>query len=407
MGPGQHATLGASKAERWMNCAGSVNMEADLPDSVSVYAREGTAAHELAERCLRTGLSADTWLDSIFKVKDGEVQVDEVMTEAVQVFVDHVSSLGGQRPKGDEPPESRVKSRWPQLFIEQFFDLAKLNPPGPMYGTADAVVWHPMERVLEVVDFKYGAGVAVGVVGNPQLRYYALGAVLSLKVRPELVRITVVQPRASHHQGIIRSEEITWDELVAFKRELLDLARRTVEPDAPLKVGPWCRFCKAIAICPEQKQYAIETAQADFTEEGFKPPAPATLSEEDIARVLAAADVLGDWLKAVEAHALSRLERGLEVPGYKLVDKRVNRTWADEEKAEKVLFGLLSDKAYAPVRLLSVAQAEKALKAIDGMLPAELVEKKTPGRKLARDTDPRVARIPAVVEEFEADPTLG
>ena len=44
-----HAILSASGSSKWMNCAGSILAESGMPeDEGSDFAREGTAAHELA-----------------------------------------------------------------------------------------------------------------------------------------------------------------------------------------------------------------------------------------------------------------------------------------------------------------------------------------------------------------------
>ena len=48
-----HAKLSASGAGRWASCPGSVQMEDGIPDSESVYAKEGTLAHELSELKLK------------------------------------------------------------------------------------------------------------------------------------------------------------------------------------------------------------------------------------------------------------------------------------------------------------------------------------------------------------------
>lgn len=370
-----------------MNCPGSVALAAGKPDVTTVYAREGTAAHTLAERALRTGLPAITWLETVMDAKDGEVEVTEEMAEAVQMYADYVRELAG--------------APGAILMIEQQFDLAPLDPPGDMFGTGDAVIWRPKVGVLDVVDLKYGQGVAVDA-STPQLPYYALGAVMELHVKPQLVRIHIVQPRAPHPDGPIRVREMGWDELVAFKRELFERAAATQEPDAPLVVGEWCRFCKAQAICPAQRAYALEVAQSEFMDE-LAPPRPDTLTPVEIATVLRAADVLEEWLRAVEAHAYGMLERGLDVPGYKLVEKRATRKWADEPKAIDYLTDRLGDEAaYTEPKLISPAQAEKKLKELKQKLPVELVVKQSSGRKLAADADARPALPPSVAEDFEA-----
>src|SRR5690606_21257143 len=140
-------------------------------------------------------LDASVWLDTEIPVPGdgGEVHhvlVTEEMCEAVQVMLDQVWKLI------DHPTT--------QLFVEKKFDLAKLNPPGPMYGTADVVIWAPHYRHMAVLDFKYGAGVAVDATENEQLMMYGLGAVLAVDEKPETLSLTIVQPRANHPDGIIR-----------------------------------------------------------------------------------------------------------------------------------------------------------------------------------------------------------
>jgi len=70
-----HAILGASSASRWIGCPGSVNAIAALPkrevERTSLYADEGTAAHNLAERCLREDIDP---AHSLGKTTPGKVQ---------------------------------------------------------------------------------------------------------------------------------------------------------------------------------------------------------------------------------------------------------------------------------------------------------------------------------------------
>lgn len=388
MPPKQHSEHGASKAYRWIACPGSVAMERGLPDQSSEHAREGTLAHEVAE-CLLRGQHLDTL---------GDVSVTEEMLEAVQVYVDTVTKIHAAAG-----PNA-------QRFIEQEFNLAPLNPPVPMYGTSDCCIWDPDTKHLHVIDYKHGRGVLVEVERNPQLMYYALGAVVALKVRPVAVTITVVQPRAEHPDGPIRSWTFDWQTLVDYKRELFAAAERTLAPDAPLVPGPHCKFCKAQAICPAQQKLAEEVAQSEFAVVQANPtalPTPEALTLDQLTRALDVADTIENWFRSVRAHVQFLLELGHEVPGYKLVKRRANRKWRDEAAAAAWLEQHLGEDAYEEPKLRSPAQAEKRLKKIDKAAAKEMeqfVTKESSGVVLAPDTDKRPAVV-AGVDEFTALPS--
>src|SRR3546814_1945725 len=119
MSPTAHAVLGASSSHRWFNCPGSIRASEGMPNTSSVFAREGTAAHALAEHCLSHGFDTGRFLDWGIAV-DGTlvdrpndtsdlVMVDEEMVEAVQVFLDTI--------RRDYKPGD-------VLVVEQRFDLS-------------------------------------------------------------------------------------------------------------------------------------------------------------------------------------------------------------------------------------------------------------------------------------------
>lgn len=390
MPPTEHAVLGASSSHRWMACPGSVRLSEGLPDHESEYAREGSAAHALAETILRgetVALGAPVPGHPDFEITDE-------MLEAVEVFVEYV----------------REQARGNELFIEQTFDLDPLKPPAPMFGTADAVVWDEENSHLHVIDYKHGQGVAVDADENSQLMYYALGAVVELRRRPAKVTVTIVQPRGFHPAGPVRSWSFTWDDLKDFKDELFTAAERTQDEDAPLEVGDHCRFCKALPTCPAQAANAVEVAQTEFDvieeTEGAALPAPADLDTEQLLVVLRAGDYVMDWIRAVHEHAIHLLDTGHEVPGWKLVEGRSHRRWSDEEAAAKYLQGkgLKKNERYK-MKLISPAQAERTLKSkgmLDGSWKLEkLIEKPEGKPKLAPADDARPALPPSAQEDFD------
>jgi hypothetical protein len=324
-----------------------------MPNISTDYAREGTAAQDLAEMCLRKNKMATAFLGQ--EIEGFEVTED--MAEAVQVYVDAVL----------EEAEGNT------LFIEQRFNLQALNPPVPMFGTADAVIWNEDEKRLTVMDLKYGAGVPVKVENSPQLSYYALGAMLAMEAErnifPTRVRMVIVQPRYRHPDGYVRQFEIDAYSLrVEFAEDLLAAAHRTQEADAPLSPG-----------------------------------------EAQIGDILAKADLFKGWINSVQAYAQRKLENGGHVPGYKLVAKRATRKWQSEEDAIDLLTSMgLEDDDIFTRKLISPAQAEEKLgkkKAIKDRL-AEAVVAVSSGNTIAPLSDKRPAVVLQIGDEFDSVPAL-
>lgn len=358
-----------------------------------MHAAEGSAAHALAERCLKSGMDAISYLG--LEVEGFEVTDD--MANNVQVYVDYCRKV----LKG----EGGGRISW----IEKKFSLSKLNPPAPMFGTADFVALNDKQGVLDVIDLKFGRGVLVEVFGNDQLYYYGLGALLELeRSHPDLakmvkvVRLTIVQPRINHPDGLVRYIEVPVVEVVEFAMTLMSAAKATTDPDAPRQCGSWCRWCRASGVCPEQANESLAIAQTEFGEVPA-PPAPESLTPDQITMVLEQLPILEAWAKSVRSYATEALEAGLEVKGFKLVDKRATRKWRDEaatvEWAEDA--GVAQEDIYEE-KVRSPAQLEKKLGKRKKMIPTELIIKASSGVTMVPENDKR----PAVTkgEEFAALP---
>jgi hypothetical protein len=377
-----------------MKCPGSVRLSAGLPNISSEHAIEGTRAHALAELSLNDG--ADDPVTFLGMTLEGGI-VTEEMVDHVRTFVDHCRFL-------------REMCGPANVWVERRFNLAAFNPPAPMFGTADFVAYDALSKTLHVVDLKYGQGVVVEVTGNPQLRYYALGAGISLDgtVSIERVVITIVQPRAAHIDGPIRSEEIDYLDLVGWSSELFAAAAETTKPDAPLVAGDHCRWCLARAQCPERREHALAVAQQEFSviepAKPFTPPVPELIPDEQFFAMMSQLDVLDDWSKSMRARANAMLEEGKDVPGFKLVERRANRKWSDADTAMRVLTlnGNTDDEIFEPRTLKSPAQIEKLLgKKLFSTTVAEHVTKKSSGVTMvsADDARPAVQRL-AAGDEF-------
>ncbi len=381
--PTAHANLGASGSHRWIPCPGSVALSEGLPDESSDAAREGTAAHELASECLDRFPIANA-LDSaplfgFIEVEGEEIEATQEMAEAVQVYLDYISG--------------RLAEGFTLVGVEMRVDLSALNPPAGMFGTVDCALWHPGDKILEIVDYKHGRGVVVEAKKNPQPRYYALGTVLKTKKRPEGIISTIVQPRADHPDGTIRHDNFDFEELVDFKNELMDAARVACEDDAPVgPVGSHCRWCKAKAICPAQRANAVAVVQSEFDSGEPVLPVPADMETSRLLEVLDKAKLVEDWFASIRAYVKGLLDSGEEVPGWKLVDKRATRKWVDDAEAEAWLRQRFKVSEAYKQTVISPAQAEKLVKKKKRQrLPTEMITKESSGTNMVPEDNPKPA----------------
>lgn len=377
-----------------MNCPGSIRLSAGLPNLSSVYAKEGTAAHELGERCLLLDQDAIRFVGEEIEVEGDKFEVTEEMAEAVQVYLDTVRS---DMEAGD------------RLAVEEKFDLSDVYPG--MFGMNDSSLFKIKKKKLYVYDYKHGRGIAVDAEENPQLKYYGIGALLQSGQGCREVELVIVQPRAFHPDGPVRRWALSTSDLLDFAGELAVAAKRTEDPDAEVVAGDHCTFCPAEGLCPAKADKAMQVARNEFSDVRAKTvdlPDPDLLSVDELALVLDGSDMLETWLKAVRARAHNMAELGTEIPGYRLVAKRAVRKWAQSDvktaAALNVTFGLDHDDIYKEPAVRSPAQVEKLLKKSDRESLAELVTKESSGANLVRDStaDPRPALAPKAAREFSA-----
>ena len=336
-----HSKLGASSAERWINCPGSVKLSEQCPKPPdSEYAAEGTFAHELCEHVLKENISRDK-LEKITHFKGKEIPKE--MRDHVFIYVDHVRALRKEIGDGAE------------YLMEQKFHLKHIHPD--LFGTSDFTIREEFGKLI-VIDFKYGAGIAVDVEENEQLLYYALGA--SHGGIFSEVELHIVQPRADHSDGPIRIWKTDPARLMEFAKMLKAAAIATQEDDAPLNDGDHCRWCNAKAICPKLMEKAITTAQTDFKDPVLNLPRLEELTDEQIINVVNFQKQIENWFEAVKDFALLRMQNGEKIPGLKIVAKRAYRKWINEDEAQRDLYKEFGERIYEK-KFLSASQAEKVL----------------------------------------------
>lgn len=301
-----HSEIGASSMHRWAACPGSVRLSRGIPKTSSRYAEEGTLAHTIASNIL-------VGLGTFFNLKEKEEDLPADMLPAVNVYVEVVAK------------EHLAAGENAKRLIEHRFNLSKIFPG--LYGTSDAIIYSPAKKLLQVFDYKHGAGIAVDVVSNEQLMYYALGALLEIDQPVATVEVIIVQPRCAHEDGQIRRWSFPAIDLIDFAADLKEFAARTQEPNAPLVPGKdQCTFCPAAGVCPALHDQTMAVAKLEFTPTLSYDPAK-------LSKALDSMEVVEAWIKNTREFAYNEAIQGRVPPGYKLVDKRATRRWKSEAEA--------------------------------------------------------------------------
>lgn len=367
--PRKHAILSASGAHRWLNCTPSARLEEHIEDQGSIYAEEGTLAHDLGEALLTQALVvAGHYCVTEYGMPDTTtIRAHELysadMEEQVRKYVDYAL---------EQYAEARTRSKDACIFLEQRLDFSQWVPEG--FGTGDCTIIS--DGLLEIIDFKFGKGVEVEAENNPQMMLYALGALNSYGYIYDIdrVRMTIHQPRIDN----VSSWEKTVDELHRWAgEELAPKARLAWEGEGEAVAGDWCRFCKVKARCKARAD------QMQAVTNAFEYRAANLLDIESIAKILDKLDQIQAWITDVSDFALTQArDHGVRFPGYKLVEGRSNRKYTDETQVEKTLRGAKYKVAdiFKPRELLGITAMEKLLgRKTFGELLNDLIEK-PPGK---------------------------
>jgi len=399
--PGAHAKLGPSSADRWMQCTASVDLIDRLteegkidPDSTSVYAAEGTVAHEIREMCLNLGLDPYHFVGRSMGADGFTFTVTEDMASHLQTGIDWV----------------REMTQAPDLEIR--VDLSHWLPG--QFGTCDTG-WIT-DKTLYVSDLKYGQGENVEAVGNRQIRIYALGY-WAYKGFPTIERVVlnIDQPRA----GGMKFWEITADELFAFAKDevvpafaAIDSGETSFAPGSKA-----CRWCPVKGIgCPARDEWLFDMiADEPHAYAGEKPRFPVAITPVRRWNIVRHAKEIREWLAKLHEDSLTDALAGNPDPGSKAVEGDLgDRYFTDQEAAKRILVGALGRHAFKPRQIIGITDIEKHLKpgkkkpgnptAWEALLT--LVDRQIGKPKLVPDSHPKPA-LASIMDDFDDLDSMG
>lgn len=323
-----------------MNCTPSARLESKYDESSSVYAAEGTLAHEFGDLVLKnfTGeISQNVLTQELKRLRKDKLYTSEMEGE-VEKYTDYVT---------ETYLEAKAKNPDAKLFVEQRIDFSHLVEKG--YGTGDGTI--VSDGVLDIQDLKYGKGIQVYAEENTQLMLYGSGTLRAMEMLYDIhtVRLTIIQPRLNH----IDTWDISADELRAWGVTVVKpLAKKAYEGSGVKKAGSWCKFCKIKALCKTLADQNLSLAQDDFQD-------PHLMTNKRLGEVYKQMPMLVDWVNAVGSHMLKEALSGEVFEGFKLVRGRSNRKWVSESKVEEILNKTFKKEQYTNTKLKGIGDVEK------------------------------------------------
>lgn len=353
-------------------------------------------------------------------------------------------------------------------FID--FDTGEIYPEDevePATGTTD--VWILKGSVAHSIDLKWGMGVQVYAADNEQQEMYTEAGLQEFDFLGEVeeIRLHILQPRLQHFDEHVLTRKDLEARIELIRKASWDIAFTSGEMLEATPGEKQCKFCKVAATCNERTDHTMELIVGEFVdlEKGFvkvempqaekllaqsfgvtpkaitfhaweqleesgdiigehftvkKPNIRPSLeaaeaklpdaSDERLATLMDAADMIEGFAKAVRAEVERRLLAGKFTDArYKLVEGRQGaRSWTSEAEAEAALkaMRLKVDQMY-DFKLISPTTAEKVLKEANPRKWNKLqplIGRSDGKPSVAPASDKRPALSMTIAEQFEELP---
>lgn len=361
--------LPLSAAGRWVKCPGSIALSAKHPiDDASPKRAEGTAAAWVGAQvllgvCLVPGQLAP----------NGVVVTNE-MLDGAELYQDAVRRVLA-------PEDMRIEKhmRAPSIHAE---------------AMGDADVWGvaPNTGVIHVFEYKYGHRF-VDEFENWQGVGYLISAFDSIPLsyreeQSQLVEFTVVQPRYFGPRPQVRTWRTSMVALRGMRNQLAHAAEVAQKPDAPTRVGDYCRICPARHVCVTLQTGA--TAEAEYAGEATPFALDVHQASTELRLLQKAKAIIEAREDGLEIEITAALTRGERSAHFQLSRSTPREAW-ESSKVDSVLgmAELLGVSVTKPPALITPNQAKKA------GLPAGLVDNATfrpPGELKLAPIDTNAAR---------------
>ena len=382
----KHLKFGGSTIARTFQCPAWRHRSKDIPknDTPSPYAAEGTMLHDWMETIVTAHDRPDEAVSQVENMPAAPGLTPELIQEklipAIRATYDVLKQYDINRSS---------------ILLEPFVELV----PGQAGGSIDLFGRSNDGKTVVILDYKFGH--AQVSPQAPQLGFYGLCAAVDPSTalmfrRVERLVMVIIQPTGDGPAAKIYdvAADIYLNDYEDKVYPAIDAADAADDTTPPVS-GPECKYCPALPICPAKTGLAAQALR--LPSDGI----------DTLTRALPLALELEPWIKAVKTLAHQQAESGMKIPGYKQVNKRAMRVWAEPEEAMKKVKNArnLKLEEACDIKLKSPPQLEKLCKAkkIPFKPYQDYITAISSGTTLTTQDDKRPEALPAAsLEEMVA-----
>ncbi len=299
----------ATDLNRFIFCPGSLVLE-----NKKKYKDEGTLAHALANLYINYNLKKipQEEFKELLKIIKNNKYFNENMNENIKKYswwvLSYIREMCKITNKIKILTETKMNFTCTNVCINGKVDVAIITP-----------------KIIQVIDLKYGAGIEVEA-DNPQLKAYALGLIEQSGQTPDIIKLTVCQPRADNNKTL----ELKYEELLEWKEEiLLPQLKKIKNGTYDCKMGAHCNYCPARTECRKRYNNLQELRQIRDMK---------LLTQEEKLEAIEKFKGMSKWVKELQEYVTQQALLSGHIPeGYELIADKSNRRIFDQEGAMNAL----------------------------------------------------------------------
>lgn len=354
---GVHSFLAPSSADVWVYCAGAPLLSSMYPEQETLDTQEGEASHwgvsSVLESYLPDAVDALAMPASFISVEaPNGIIISEEMMDCATVMIEDVLHVC---------QEFGLLSN---LHIEERMTIASIHELNG--GTPDVWAYDDQTRTIHLWDYKYGHKDVLA--DSWQNKNYLAGIIDRLDIdghydQQTNVVMKIVQPRSYHSDGPIKEHRCMASDLRADFNLLRSQAAKAVTSEPGVISGAHCRYCPARHTCPAAMSAAASAVDCAMS------AVPADLTDDGLSFELALLDrgskAIEHRYAAIKEEAIRRIEKGASILGYGTEPGLGNRKFNSATDEIKLIGDGLGIEMVVPEKLITPAQFDKALVAVN------------------------------------------